>query len=60
MDYHRKLPIVKKVNSLSADDLFQTAKLMFAEYRLPKKVDSDVGTNFMVDTFKALCRRINI
>ena len=36
VDYNSKFPIVKKVGSLSADDLVQTAKLMFAEYGIPK------------------------
>ena len=36
VDYHSKFPIMKKVNSLSPDNLVQTAKLIFAEHRLPK------------------------
>ena len=36
VDYHSKFPIVKNVNSLSADNQMQTAKLIFAEYGLPK------------------------
>ena len=35
----------------------QVAKLILTEYRLPKKIVSDVGTNFMAETFKAFCRR---
>ena len=36
VDYHSKFPIVKKVNDLSADSLVQMAKLIIAEYGLPK------------------------
>ena len=60
VDYHSKLPIVKKINSLSAGDLVHMTKLIFEEYKLPKKVVSDAGTNFIADTFKAFCMRINI
>ena len=60
LDYHSKFPIVKKVNSLSADDLVQKAKLIFAEYGLPKKIVSDVVINFMVETFKTFYRKKNI
>ena len=57
VDYHSKLPIVKKVNSLSTDDLVQTTKLNFAECMLSKKIVSDVGTNFISKTFKDSCWR---
>ena len=60
IDNHSKFPKVKKVNSLSADDLLQMAKLTFAEYRLPKKIVPCLGTNFMAETLKTFCRRINI
>ena len=60
VDYHSKFPIVKKVNSLSADDLVQTTKLIFAEYSLPKKFVSDVDTDFTADAFKAFCTKMNI
>ena len=45
VDYHSKLPIVKTVNSLSADILLQMNKLIFAEYGLPKKIIPDAGKN---------------
>ena len=54
-DYYSKFSIVKIVNSLLADDLVQITKLIFAEYGLSKKIISDMGTNFMADTFKAFC-----
>ena len=44
VDHHSKFPKVKKVNSLSADDLMQMAKLICATYGLPKKIISDLGT----------------
>ena len=40
VDYHSKFHIVKKVNSLSADDLVQITKLIFADYGLLKKTVS--------------------
>ena len=36
------------------------ARLIFAEYRFPKKIVSDVGTNFTAETLKAFFRRRNI
>ena len=38
LDYHNKFTLVKKVNNLSADNLVQTAKLIFAEYRLSQMI----------------------
>ena len=60
VDYHNKFPIVKKLNSLSADDLVQLTKLIFAEYRLANKIVSDLGANFTSETFKDFCRNMNI
>ena len=60
IDYHCKSPEVKKVNSLSVDDLVQMIKLMFAEYGLPKKIVSDLCANFIAETFKAFYRKMNI
>ena len=37
-DYYSKFPMVKKVNSLSADDLVKKARVIFAEYRVLKKM----------------------
>ena len=36
VDYHIEFPIVKKVKSLSADNLVEMTKLIFAEYGHPK------------------------
>ena len=45
VDYHIKFSIMKKANSVSADDLVQMTRLIFAEYRLPKKIVSNVDTH---------------
>ena len=60
VEYHSKFPIVKKVNSLSADNLVQATQQIFAEYGLPKKIVSYVGTNFTSETFKDFCRKMNL
>ena len=57
VDHHSKFPIV---NNQSSDSLVQMTKLIFAEYRLPKKIVSDADKNFMAGTFKAFCRKMNI
>ena len=60
VDYHSKFPIAKKVNSLSADDLLQMTKLIFAEYRLLKKTVYAADTNFTSETCKDFYRHMNI
>ena len=52
VDYHSKFPIMKKVNSLLADDLLQMTKLIFVEYGLPEKTIHG-------GEFKAFCRKRN-
>ena len=51
---------MKKVNSLSADNLVQMAKLIFAEYGIPKTLVSDVGTNFTGEALETFFRKMNI
>ena len=58
--YYSAFSIVKKVNSLSASNLEQTAKLNFCRMLTSKQIVSDVGINFMAEKFKAFCRRMNI
>ena len=52
VEYHSKFPIIKKAEDLSADSLILTCKVIFAEYRIPKKVMSDAGGSFISDKFK--------
>ena len=56
VDYYSKFSIVNKAAGLSADDLLQMAKLIFAEYGPFKKIVSDAGTNYPSETFKQFCR----
>ena len=41
--------VTKKADGLSADDLSRAARIVFIEFRLPKKIISDAGTNFISD-----------
>ena len=52
VEYHTELPVVKKGHSLSADDLVQNIKLIFAECGLLNKIILDAGTNFTSEMFK--------
>ena len=36
VDYYSKFPVIEKVESLSAKDLIQAAKVVFAEFGSPK------------------------
>ena len=58
--YCSKFPILKKVNSHSADDLVKMTKQTFAEYLLPKKIVSDVDTNCQSEMFKYFCKQMSI
>ena len=60
VDYHSTFPIVKKVNSVSADNLVQMTKLILAGYRLPKKIILDAGKNFLSETLNAFWKKMNI
>ena len=50
---------MKKVESMLAKDLICTAKVVFAEFGLPKKLVSHAGTNFVSEQFKEFCRHLN-
>ena len=60
VDYHSKISIIKKAEDLLADSLILTCKVIFAEYRIPRKIMSDSGGNFISDTFKTFCKNLNI
>ena len=49
VDNYTKCPIVKKTDGLLADDLIRVAKIVFTEFRIPKKIVSDTGMNFIPD-----------
>ena len=60
VDYHSKFSFFKKAEGLSTDSLILTCKVIFAEYRIPKKIMSDSGGNFISDKFKTFCKSLNI
>ena len=60
VDYYNKFPVVKKVGSMSAEDLIQLTTFVFAEFGMPKKFVSDAGPNFISEQFKEFCRCSNI
>ena len=60
VDDYSKFPIVKKEDSLAADDLVKPAKIMFNEFELPNKVISDAGLNFISNTVRQFCRQMDI
>ena len=60
IDYHSKFPVVKKTKGLSADSLIAAFKVVFSEYRIPKKIMSDAGGNFISEKFKNFYDSLNI
>ena len=51
VDYHSKFPIIKGIEGLSADNLINALKIIFAEYGIPHKVMLDADTNFISEKF---------
>ena len=47
VDYNSKFPVVKRLDGLSADNLINMVKTIFAEYGIPCKLMLDVDTNFL-------------
>ena len=60
VDYNSKFPIIKRLEGLSAENLTNAVKIIFAEYGIPHKIMSDAGTNFVSDRFQTFCRGINV
>ena len=60
VDYYIKFPVVKKLESMSAQDLIQVTKVVFAEFGLPKNIFSDAGTNYFSEQSKDFCKCLNI
>ena len=52
VDYYSKLAIMKKADCLEADDLVKTAKIILAEFGLPKNCISDESKNLTSDIFR--------
>ena len=55
-----KFSVVKKVESMSAEDLIWAISAVLTEYGLAKKLVSGVGTNFFSEQFKEFCRCLSI
>ena len=51
---------VKQVEGFSADNLIKKCKIIFSEYRLPSKIVSDMGTNFISEKLKYICSQLSI
>ena len=48
VDYHSKIPIMKKAVHMSADNVILAYKILFfSEFGLPKNIMSDTGGNFI-------------
>ena len=48
------------MEGLSAKNLTNAVKIIFAKYGIPQKIMSDAGTDFVSDRFQKFCRAINI
>ena len=52
VDYYNKFPVIKGMDGLSANSLIAAVKVIFAEYRIPCRIMSDAGSNFISEKFK--------
>ena len=60
IDYNSKFPVVKRLEGLSAKNLTNAVKIIFAEYGIPHKIIPDTGTNFVSGRFQKFCGASNI
>ena len=60
VDYHKKFPVFKQIEDLSADNLILACKITISEYGLPKEIMSDTDGNFISYEFKRFCGNVNI
>ena len=60
VDYNSKFPVIKRLEGLSADNLINMVKTIFAEYGIPCKLMSYVGTNFISGKFHQFSKLVNI
>ena len=60
VDYNGKVQVIKRLEGLSADNLINVVKTIFAKYDIPHKLMLDVGTNFISDKFHQFCKLVNI
>ena len=51
IDYHSKLPVIKRTDIFSALSVILICKIVFAEYRLPMKISSDTCGNSFQEKF---------
>ena len=59
VDYNSKFPVIKRLEGLSADNLIKMVKTIFPKYGIPRKLMSDMGTNFVSDKFWQFCKLDN-
>ena len=56
-DYHSKFPVMKLMDGLCVDNLTKMCRIIYAGYGLPRKITSDIGTNFGSESFQKFCRQ---
>ena len=56
----QQIPIIKRLQGLSAESLITMTKVIFTKYGIPQKLMSDVGTNFVSEKFWQFCKTINV
>ena len=58
VDYHSKFPVIKR-QEVSADSLILACNVIFSEYGLPRRILSDVRSNFVSERFNEFFRNLN-
>ena len=60
IDYNSKFAVIKRLEGLSAENLINTIKVIFAKYGIPPKIMSDAGRNFVSGRSQQFCKTINV
>ena len=60
VEYHSKFPVRKRMESLSAENLITTTKVIFAGYGILHRLMSDAGSNFVSEKFRSFYSSLNI
>ena len=56
----QQFPVIKRLEGLSADNLINVVKTIFAKYGISCKLMSNMDTNFVSDKFHQFCKLVNI
>jgi len=60
IDYYSKFPVVRKLSTISSQQVIETMKSVFEDQGIPSKIVSDRGSQYMSDEFSQFCTEYGI